>query len=70
MDFPQNQRLFTIRELARACGVSRTTIIRIEECGFLTPCYVNPETGYRYYNAYNASQVGQYLPWNMKSLIR
>ncbi len=70
MDFPKDQRLFTIRELARACGVSRTTIIRIEECGFLTPCYVNPETGYRYYNAYNASQVGQYLLLQSLGLTR
>ncbi|MER2055040.1 MAG: MerR family transcriptional regulator [Clostridia bacterium] len=61
MFFPENQQLFTVSEMTRACGVSRTTLIRIEECGVLTPCHINPETGYRYYNAYNAAQVGQYL---------
>ena len=61
MIFPEDQKLFTVKELAHACGVSRTTLIRIEECGFLKPCLVNPETGYRYYNAYNAAQVGQFL---------
>ena len=61
MDFPKDRKLFTINEFSNACGVSRTTLIRIEECGVLTPCFVNPETGYRYYDAYNASQVGQYL---------
>ena len=45
MIFPEDQQLFTISELARACGISRATLIRIEECGILTPCRVNPETG-------------------------
>lgn len=67
MFFPENQQLFTVSEMTRACGVSRTTLIRIEECGVLTPCHINPETGYRYYNAYNAAQVGQYL--DRKSVV-
>ena len=70
MIFPEDQQLFTISELARACGISRATLIRIEECGILTPCRVNPETGYRYYNAYNASQVGQYLLLQSLGLTR
>ena len=53
--------LFSISEFARACGISRKTLIRMEECGFLTPAQINPSTGYRYYDAYNASEVGQYL---------
>ena len=70
MFFPADQQLFTVSELARACGVSRATLIRIEESGVLTPCRVNPETGYRYYNAYNASQVGQYLLLQSLGLTR
>ena len=70
MLFPEDQQLFTINELAKVCGVSRTTLIRIEECGILTPCYVNPDTGYRYYNAYNASQIGQYLFLQSMGLTR
>jgi len=61
MFFPDDQQLFTVSELARACGISRATLIRIEECGMLTPFRIDPKTGYRYYNAYNAAQVGQYL---------
>ena len=70
MFFPEDQQLFTVSELARACGVSRATLIRIEECGVLTPCRINPETGYRYYNAYNAAQVGQYLLLQSLGLTR
>lgn len=70
MIFPEDQRLFTVSELARACGVSRSTLIRIEECGVLTPCRVNPDTGYRYYNAYNAAQVGQYLHLQLLGMTR
>lgn len=70
MFFPEDQQLFTVSELARACGVSRATLIRIEECGVLTPCRVNPETGYRYYNAYNAAQIGQYLLLQSLGLTR
>ncbi len=70
MFFPEDQQLFTVSELARACGVSRATLIRIENCGVLTPCHVNPETGYRYYNAYNAAQVGQYLLLQSLGLTR
>lgn len=70
MIFPEDQQLFTVSELARACGVSRATLIRIEECGVLTPCRINPETGYRYYNAYNAAQVGQYLLLQSLGLTR
>lgn len=70
MFFPEDQQLFTVSELARACGVSRATLIRIEECGVLTPCHINPETGYRYYNAYNAAQVGQYLLLQSLGLTR
>ena len=70
MIFPEDQQLFTVSELARACGVSRSTLIRIEECGVLTPYRVDPDTGYRYYNAYNAAQVGQYLHLQLLGLTR
>ncbi|MER2057020.1 MAG: MerR family transcriptional regulator [Clostridia bacterium] len=70
MLFSEDQQLFTVSELARACGISRTTLIRIEECGILTPCRINPETGYRSYNAYNAAQVGQYLLLQSLGLTR
>lgn len=60
MNYPEERQLFTIREFSRACGVSRTSLIRMEECGFLTPYRIDPDTGYRYYDAHNAAEVGQF----------
>lgn len=61
MNYPDNMYLFSISEFAHACGISRKTLIRMEESGVLTPSHVNPDTGYRYYDAHNAAEVGQYL---------
>ena len=41
--------LFQITEAAHACGVSRSTLMRMEEKGLLAPAYVAPESGRRYY---------------------
>ncbi len=60
MVFPDNRRLFTIKEMTQACGVSRTTLIRMEEDGFLKPYRVDPGSGYRYYDLQNVTAVGQY----------
>ena len=60
MNYPEERQLFTIKEFSRACGVSRTSLIRMEECGFLTPYRTDPDTGYRYYDAHNAAEVGQF----------
>ncbi len=57
----EDHELFTIKEISKACGVSRTTLIRMEECGFLKPYRIDENTGYRYYDAYNVSEVGQFL---------
>lgn len=70
MIYPENRRLFTVSELARACGSSRASLIRMEEDGFLTPYRVDPETGYRYYDADNAAQVGQYQMLQSLGLTR
>ena len=35
--------LFQISEAARACGVSRSTLLRMEEKGLLKPAYVSEE---------------------------
>ena len=37
--------LFQITEAAHACGVSRSTLMRMEEKGLLAPAYVAPESG-------------------------
>ncbi len=60
MIFPEKVELFTVKELSRVCGVSRATLLRMEESGFLKPFRIDPDTGYRYYDAQNVTAVGQY----------
>lgn len=36
------KKLFQITETARACGLSRSTLMRLEEKGLLTPAYIAP----------------------------
>ncbi len=49
--------LFKIGEIAKYCGVTRKTLLVYEEEGVLTPAYVNPESGFRYYSADNMARV-------------
>lgn len=49
--------LFTISQAAHACGVSRSTLMRMEEKGLLKPIYINPESKRRYYDPYNISRI-------------
>ncbi len=51
--------LFTINQVGKCCGVSRSTIMRLEDRGLLKPAYVDPETGYRYYDNFSASLILQ-----------
>lgn len=46
----KEKKYLTINQLAKACSTSRSTILRMEEYKVLTPSYINPETGYRYYD--------------------
>lgn len=60
MKVPDNVHLFTINEFSKICGISRSTIIRMEECGYLTPHRIDPKSGYRYYDGVNVTEVAQY----------
>jgi len=60
MNFPENCKLFTIKEFSEACRLSRSTILRLEECGFLVPRKTDHKNGYRYYDANNVSEVLQF----------
>ncbi len=60
MNFQDQRKLFTSAEVCRACGISRTTLFRLEEIGFLKPYIVNPTTGYRYYDLQNITAIGQF----------
>ena len=60
MKLPKNRALFSIKEMSEICGISRASLLRLEEDGFLLPYRVNPDTGYRYYDMQNVTAVGQY----------
>ncbi len=51
--------LFTVRQVSQCCGISRATILRLESKGLLTPAFVDPQTGYRYYDNFNVSLILQ-----------
>ena len=56
-----DEKLYTTREVAKICGISRATLLRMEEAGFDTPRKINPESGYRYYDAMNILKIQRYL---------
>ena len=57
---PDNQKkLFQITEAARACSLSRSTLLRLEEKGLLTPAYTAPDSGRRYYDNHNVARILQ-----------
>lgn len=70
MVYPENRRIFTVNEIARACGSSRASLLRMEDDGFLKPYRIDPKTNYRYYDANNAAQVGQYQMLQSLGLTR
>ena len=51
--------LYQISEAAHACGVSRSTLLRMEEKGLLKPTYVSEESGRRYYDNFSIARVLQ-----------
>ena len=53
------KKLFQITEAAHACGLSRSTLMRMEEKGLLTPAYISPESGRRYYDNHNIARILQ-----------
>ncbi len=70
MKVPDNVRLFTINEFSKICGMSRSTLIRMEECGYLTPHTTDPNSGYRYYDVVNVTEVAQYKALQTLGLSR
>ncbi len=51
--------LFTITQAANACGLSRSTLMRMEERGLLIPVYTDQKSGRRYYDNHNISRILQ-----------
>lgn len=56
---PESDRakLFTMSQVAAATGLSRSTILRMEDRKLLKPAYVSPSSGHRYYDLYNVSRI-------------
>lgn len=51
------KNLFTVGQVAKCCGVSRATILRLENRGLLVPAYIDNNTGYRYYDNHNITVI-------------
>lgn len=51
--------LFPISQAAHACNLSRSSLLRLEERGLLTPAYTDAKSGYRYYDNNNISRILQ-----------
>ena len=60
MQYFGDREVFTVAEVSEACGISRTSLIRLEESGFLKPYHTNSDTGYRYYDINNIVEIGRY----------
>lgn len=59
-----NTKLFSIGEMARLFHLSVSSIRHYEALGLITPEYVDPETGYRYFSA------RQFEPFNTIRYLR
>ncbi len=53
------KKLFAVHQISKVCGVSRSTILRLEDKGLLTPAYTDKQTGYRYYDNFSVSLILQ-----------
>lgn len=59
-----HKKLFSIGEMARLFHLSISSIRHYERCGLITPEYIDPDTGYRYYSA------RQFEPFNTIRYLR
>lgn len=55
----KSKNLFTMSQVCKSCGLSRATILRMEERGLLKPTFVNAESGFRYYDNNDVAQIMQ-----------
>lgn len=53
------ENLYQISTAAHACGLSRSTLMRMEEKGLLSPAYIAPDSGRRYYDNHNVARILQ-----------
>lgn len=53
------KNLFTISQVTKSCNVSRSTLLRLEKRGLLTPALTDEESGYRYFDNHNVTRILQ-----------
>lgn len=63
------KKYFQITEAAHACGISRSTLMRMEEKGLLTPAYIAEESGRRYYDNHDVARVLQIEKFKSMGLV-
>ena len=56
----ENEHLYTINEIAKICGTSRATILRMEEYGFDRARFIDEKNGYHYYDVINIHKIMMY----------
>ncbi len=50
---------FTISQVTKSCGISRATLLRLENRGLLSPALIDEKSGYRYFDNYNIARILQ-----------
>ncbi len=53
------KNLFTMSQVTRSCGVSRATLLRLENRGLLSPVMIDKKSGYRYFDNHNITRILQ-----------
>ena len=56
----ENEQFYTINEIAKICGTSRATLLRMEKYGFDRARYIDANNGYHYYDVINIHKVMMY----------
>ena len=69
MNIPDKENLFSIAQAANACAVSRSTLLRMEDEGLLTPA-LHEDGRYRYYSTENVMQAMQIYAMHRMGLTR
>lgn len=52
-------KFFATNQVCQSCGLSRSTILRLEDRGLLKPAFIDPKTGVRRYDNNNVAQIMQ-----------
>ena len=52
-------KFFATNQVCQSCGLSRSTILRLEDRGLLKPVFIDPKTGVRRYDNNNVAQIMQ-----------